>query len=595
MKRIVRLSLLFCLLAGLTVFSSVAAPNPDEGIYGMAQYFPANSEAFVVTRIDEGFIDELDTLSSTITGELLEFGVPKMSLTQAAQLASGMNVHDILAWLGDYAAIAQFPASEELFEGYTPSIYSAVILLDDPVAADEFLTEMLANSGMEREEDGDDIVYTDGYVRFVITPTALHLYFSDEEISLDEGTLLDTDNYRNAISELPFDEYSAGMYVNMEALVTDQIPSADQEVIDTNLGGFAMGFTSVDDTTLIADIVHAPLEYTEYDGSGRVDANFLTNIPDTMSSVMIGSDLSHVITTSINEMNTINERMEGELDVPDVNEPFAEVGIDLQADILDWLTGEYAVFGHVDTIPIVKDTMAYELNLNGRINLGVIADATADPAAAQRLATRLGELLAEAPADDAISMRNDVIAGADVTIISIDTEIDNPLITVGCKEEPAKSPLSYELVLGATDKLFVFATRPLADTVLAGDYASIGSTEAYQNATQYFPPDPTSIWYVDGEGFLYSAVMNPITFLGLMGPQIGCIFEDIVSQLNSDTQATPTPSPTPPPTATPDFQQIDQQVQPLVFAQSLVESASITSTTKDNGVIQVRFALTYNP
>lgn len=593
MKRIVRLGLLFCLLAGLSVFSSIAAPNPDAGIYSMAQYFPATTEAFLVTRIDEAFIEDLDTLSSTIMAGFTDFGIPNMSLTQAAQFATGMDVDEILGWLGDYAAVAQYPASQEMFDGYVPSEYSVVLLLEDPAAADAFLTEVLTD--MSREEDGEHIIFSDGFFKFVMTPTTLTYYFSEEAPSLEDGTLLDSDKYRSAISELPLDDYSAGLYVDLETMVTGQMPQADMEIMDMNLGGYAIGFTSLDDNTLIADIVHAPLEYTEYDGSGRVDAGFLANIPDSMSSVVVGSDLSHVITTSINEMNNIDERMDGELGMPDVNEPFAELGIDLQADILDWLTGDYAIFSHVDTIPIVKDAMAYEFNLNGRVDFGVMADASADPEAAQRLAGRLGELLAQALDDSDFTMRQDVIAGTDVTIISIATQIDNPFVTVECEQEPVKSPLTYELVLGANDEVFVFATRPLADTLLAGDYDGIDSTEAYQSATQYFLPDPTSIWYVDGEGFLYSLGVNPVSFLMLAGPQIGCIYSSIIAQLETGEEATPTPSPTPPPTATPDFQQIDQQVQPLEFAQSLVESASITSTIKDNGVIQVRFALTYNP
>lgn len=592
MRRFLFLGLLI-LLVGLSVYPSFASPNPNDGLYGMAQYFPANTEVFLTTRIDEGFIQEIDDFYVNVAGNLTELGIPSMRLTQLAQFALGMNFDDILGWLGDYGAFAQYsPADDSSM--FAPDLFYGVLLLDDPASADEFLTETL--SGFTRTEVDDTIVFTDEFfLEIVITSSTLEMYFSGFEPSLSEGTLLETDHYQNAVTELPFDVYNMGLYFNADILFTQQIPPEQVEIIDSNLGGVAVGFTIVDDVTLIGDVAHAPLEFNTYDGSGQVEPAFLGNIPDTMTSVVVASDASHVITTSIDSLDMMAEQLDEDSPSTQLESQFAELGIDLQADVLDWMTGDYAVFGDTDLVPIVKDALAFELNLSGRIEMGVISDASADPIAAQRLADRLTTLMMESPQDEDVTIRQDVIGGTGVTVIAINTQMQNPLIQVECNQPPAMSDLSFELVLGATDELFVFATRPLADTLLSGNYQGIDTTSIYQEATQYFLPDPTSIWFTDGEGFAHSVVFNPVAVLTLLGPQIGCIFENIIAQLETEATATPPPTPTPIPSPTPDFNQIDQQVRPLEIVQSLIHSASITSTIKDNGVIQVRFVLTYNP
>ncbi len=589
MKRHLLAPLLICLTLILAIYPVVASPTVDEGLYGMAQYFPSNTDIFVATRIDEDFVDDIDKLALKLTRDFTSYGIPSMPLSQLAQFGLGINVNDMLGWMGDYGAFAQYPNDDPALSGYVPDVYSVVIQLGDFASANEFITENLA--GLERTEIDDKIIFTDGYMEVILTASTMEIYLNGSQPFMTDETLLDTQNYRESVAQLPYDDYNIAMYFNAESLLNRQ-----NFPVESNMGGVAVGFTTVDEATYIIDAAHAPLEYNKYDGSGQVDTTFLSNIPDTMTTVALASDLSHVVSASLDTLDVITSEQRQFSDSPDPDpyEQFAELGIDLQADVLDWMTGEYAVFGDTDLVPIVKDALAFELNLSGRFKFGVVSDASIDPAAAQRLADSLYELLLEAPVDDTVTIRKDVISGVDVTVIAVNQQIVNPLVEVECNQPPAMSDLSFELVLGVTDDLFVFATRPLADTLLSGDYQGIDTTDDYQNASQYFLPDPTSIWYADGEGFVHSVIFNPVIALTIMGPQIGCIFESIVAQLGNEGTATPAPTPTAPPTPTPDFQAIDEQVRPLEMAATLVQSASITSTVTDDGVIQVRFVITLN-
>jgi len=585
MKKLFLLPLLLLLLipSAFPVYSA----THDDGIYSMAQYFPADTLIFATSRIDEAFIQDIDDFYVDLSSGVSELGIPSMPLTQMLQGMTGINPDEILSWLGDYVAVGAYAT------GQFTSTYYAVILLDDPTAVDAYMSDTF--SFLERQEVDETIIYSDTFFTAEIDDTLLKLYLEPLP-EIGDITLLDTQHYSQSVNALPLDEYQIGLYFAAEQLFSDQVPEEQLEIVNPNLGGVAVGMTGVDASTLVADVVHTPLEFTEYDGSGRVNPEFLSNIPDSMTSVMVASDLSHVITAALEEAYAVDERSGGMLQMPDVNEEiFSQVGIDLEADVLSLLTGEYAMFADIELVPIVKDALAYEVNVDGRIHGGVMADASADPEAAQRLVNQLSELMQSAPEDPSVSFRTETIAGTDVTVISTSTEITNPLVEYECNIPPSTTQLNFEFVLGASDEYFVFASRPLADTILSGDYEGVETTAGYQQAEQYFLPDPTSIWYADGEGFVHSVVFNPVSFLFVASPQIGCVFENIVMELDGTPVATPTATPTPAPTATPDFQQIDAQVAPVEYIQNLISSASITSTVTDEGVIMARFAITYNP
>ena len=585
MKRLFVLPLLLILIS--SAFPIYSA-SPDDELYAMAQHFPSDTLIFASMRIDEAFVQDIDNLYVTLSSGVADMGVPSMPLTQLVQGMAGIDANEILSWLGDYVAVGAY--EPQPFR----STYYAVVQLEDASAIDAYISENFPF--LDRQEIDGTIFYSEMFLTVEIDDNFLKLY-TEPLPDLTEVTLLDTPNYTQSVSALPLDAYDMGLYFGAETLFTNQVPEEQLDMIDPNLGGVAVGLTSMDESTLIADVVHTPIENSAYDGSGRVGTDFLNNVPDSMTSVMIAGDLSHVITSAIDEIYAVDERSGGMLMMPaNVNdEIFSQIGVDLEADVLSWLTGEYALFGDIEVVPIVKDALAYELNIDGRIHVGVIADTTTDPASAQQLVTKLSDLMQSTPQDPSVSFRQETIAGTDVTVIAVSTEITNPFVQYECNVEPPTSQLNFEFVLGASDDVFVFATRPLADTVLSGDYQGINTTAGYEQAQQYFLPDPTSIWYTDGEGFVHSVVFNPFSFLFLAGPQVGCIFENIIMQLEGTPETTPTATPTPAPTATPDFQVIDEQVAPIEYIQNLISSASITSTITDDGIIMARFAITYNP
>lgn len=586
-KKFLTVFSLLLLTTVISVLQSYSASVDEDSIYSMAQYFPTDTNIFTVTRFDDEFIDEVDTLYSIISTVLADNNIyiPPDLTDLLSSTVTGLEQEVIQDWLGEYIAIGQTEEAE---------LY-IVFLLDDRESFEAYLSQFYPEDAPA--QFGSTVLYAaDGFV-VEFDGSVMRAMVGDLLPDLDDGTLQDTSNFQNIISALPLEEYAVGMYFNAQRLLTEQVPIDQLEIVNPNIGSVAIGLTSIDEKTMVADVVHVPVESTSYNGSGRISSSFMSNIPDNMANVAVASDLSHLISTSLDELYAIDERSGGMLQMPNVNEEiFSQLGIDLEDDVLSWLIGGYAMFANIDVIPIIKDSLAYELNVNGRINLGVIADAGADPIASARLVNRLDLILQSIARSSELSYRNEVIAGVDVSVIVFDVEIRNPFVRQPCGPSEVTSDISIEFVLGSNNDLFVFATRPLAEMILRGEYQSIDATESYMQAQEYFLPDPTSIWYSTGSGILQNAiVLNPDTSNILVGPAIGCIFEDIVAELNTSLDGTPTVTPTPLPTATPDFQQIDRQVEPLEDIVNLIDSASITSTVTDDGIIMARFAITYNP
>ncbi len=599
MKRWLLVISLIILTLGLSFFSLSAEIDPNtDNLASMAGYYPSDTLFFAATRIDEAYINELDDLLSVITEPLAQFGIPPIGITQALTLGTGFDANAILDWLGGTAAVGIPKVVQETSFGteLLPTEFYVVISLADREMALTFLDENLV--GFERIEADGIVQYRNPALYVQVTQEVM--VFSAVPflpVLAPSESLLDTQSYQDALFELPLDNYNILMYLDMPTLVDAQlqISQVPPNVVKTNISGLAIGFGKIDQTNLVIDLVQLPEDPFMYDGIGQVSREFLQRIPAQASAFMQVSDYTNVYHSFTQFMDDLavsfNEPM---IPSEEFSNQFAQIGINLEADILSWVTGDFVTFSHIDALPIVQDALAYELELNNRFAWGIAMDTTANPEAASRLVSKLTDLMQQAQPSDEIALRTETIAGVEATILEIDAQIQNPFVQVGCNEIPPVEVVSFEILLASNDEVFVFATRPLADAILSGDVQSIADTPSYQQASQYFLPDPTSVWFTTGEGFLYSTALNPIGILTLLGPQIGCVFENILTTFTTPSaDATPTPTPTPPPTPTPNFEEINSAVSVLEYAIQTIQSSSITSTITQNGTIKVRAVLSY--
>jgi hypothetical protein len=155
------------------------------------------------------------------------------------------------------------------------------------------------------------------------------------------------------------------------------------------------------------------------------------------------------------------------------------------------------------------------------------------------------------------------------------------------------------LVLGANDSVFFLMTRGAAEQVLVTG-ATLENDVTFQAAGKYTLPNPTSVWYSNGQGMILTSGVNPVT-IGTMlaltsGPAIGSMFEGIVTDLSNESAVAsgtqPLPTPIPVPVTSPE--QIEQMVRLLEYALETLESGTISATVTDDGVTLLRFVMTIN-
>src|SRR5690606_3532266 len=173
--------------------------------------------------------------------------------------------------------------------------------------------------------------------------------------------------------------------------------------------------------------------------------------------------------------------------------------------------------------------------LSERIDAGLVIEAT-DPARAAGLAASLGQFLTQMTAgQQGISVGSETVAGVETTVLGIEFPVD-PTTT-----------LAIDLLLGASDEIFFLGTRPAVERILTGD-GTLPGNALYNEALALTLPNPTSLWYADGEGLLISTSVGAIVPLALLGPAIGNVFDNIVTELQAEggmiATAVPTATPT---------------------------------------------------
>lgn len=533
--------LLFLVVASLLSLSVLSAGAQSANPAGMAQYFPANTELFFSMRTDDAFVAELDAIFADVLAKIPpELGVPPISLTTGIDLAlaeQGTNLAELRTWLGDSFALgitdlALITDNDPSNDDTALAIFALAI--NDQAAFDAFLQSIGGEEFAQasRTEQDGFIIYTapqtadapvvvaigSDVALIQVNSTALPFGFAD--------SLASNADYQSISDALPAPSYNALGYINLPAFFAGAMESASSSDLEdlaalgfdpTAVGGAAFGMTILDGRTFTMDFAQSiDSQVIDVTALPTVDLEFAGNIPAGAELVMHGTDLSSSLRGMLDAISATAP--EGEPDpVDQLTQGINAIGLDLEADILSWTKGNYAAYVDVDTAAVLAAVAVNNPNFDTLpVDMGILLEAT-DKDAAERLATSLGNTLTGMLAqEETITVSNDTIGDVPVTVISGVIPVDN-------------ASIPFDLTLGANSEAFFFSTRGGAE-FLVGNEPGLNTDPVFNDASQYFLPDPYLVLYTNDTGFL---TVITVPTLALLGPVIQNVFEEIIEELET--------------------------------------------------------------
>jgi hypothetical protein len=587
---------LVLVLAAVLFGALPAAAAPVSDLTNLAQYFPGESSVFVALRTDDAYIQQLDSLWARVASKLPSGVLPpftlKGALDQGVMSLTGSDfATSIRPWLGDVAAFgtAGLPAESS---SQTPYLLAAT--LKDRKGAEAFFDALAAKgtAKVSKSTQGGFTVYSGavGSSGALALSDNLLLLANDRAAitqTLDRSAKLNQSQlFTDTLALLPTNSYDILIYVDSAGILAAQAKTTGTaQPMAAFAGTQVFGLTVQDDRSLIVDIA------TKGNNLGMLNAMGVTmpNITpvDPAFAAYIPADASLVLhSTSIKSLYDVflqaakmssRSSTSGQNFDQQMEQARAAVqqllGLDLDKDIVDWMTGDYAAFVSYNIEGLFKQISGGNMHFETfPAEFGLVVKAT-DPAKAKALSGALGKALVKSGSSDpSVKFSQEKVGGVDAIVIAISIKNNN-------------SQIPLEIVLGANDKVFVIATRKSAESILSGA-PGLDTAASFKEAGKYLLGKPTSVWYMDKNGF---GIIPGFFALAILGPRINRIFNNIVADLQNPGQPTPTPS-----QADIQAEQMEnQQLQLLMSALNLVSSGSITTESVDaNGSSRIRLVLT---
>lgn len=598
-----RLLFFLVLLALLLAAPALAAQTDD--LTSLAQYFPFDTTMFASFRTDDATIAELDAALALVLAKLPEgIAPPDISLQSAlddlARQADLNDFSDFRAWLGDTAAAGRIMEDDPDTAGIEGALFVAQI--SDRAAAEAFWKAILDRPGGQpryRVEEGDAFTL---YAIESDPPTDAGLLFTDDVMLLGvanlpqilltrDAKLAQNDSFRQTLDMLPADSYTGLVYVDLPALAE---VTPNTQIAAALLGQQAIGFTLLDERSLVMDVASRLGDSAMLDNLGvslpalqPVDTAFAANLPaDTSFAIHTGNlkavyeSLVAAARASAEQEGTSPEEFERSL-----NQIAFGVrgltGLDLDEDILSWMTGDFALFASVDSAAL-SDLMMQSMSGEPAVfetlpfSAGLIIEVT-DPDKARALAAGITKALPQLTSqNDDITLAEEQIGGANVTVISAPIEL-----------QPDYN-VPFDLIIGANDAVFVIATREAATaalTSIGGGASGLAGDPAFAEAARYILPNASSVWYMDDDGFSF---FSGFLTLGILGPNIENVFDNIVADLETGAVSTLTPEQIQQRQEEQTRQRQEQMRQTqgiLTFLNSVLNSGTVSTTSVDGGAL----------
>ncbi len=534
------------LLAALSAVTAAQAAGPA----GMARYFPAGTQFFAAIRTDDAYLDTLDGVVGRLAAQLpADLGLPPIGLRDALTMGlaqTGLTYEGIRAWLGDYAALGVLATAPNTPTG-TPVVAVAIAITDQAAAAtfiELALRDTAAAEAPERSEEAGFIIYrpTGGSTGegFIAIGQEVLLIVVGQD-TLPAGGLETATAFTTALGGLPAAGYNIVIYADTAAIVATN-PNAAANLAPLNLRPedlipLVVGFTLLDEDTLAVDAV-LPTAAT-LAMLAPVNSAFAAVVPAEFSLVALGGRLDAALNQALDVVALASQNS----DNPVTRQQLADLfrgftTIDLDTEVLAWLTGDFALMADVDMRPVLEQAQAGNVPSGLPLAFGLVFDVRANSAAARSFVDKAGALLLREARRNPSPVTFSVGEVAGVPAV----------IAAGVPLEDAGT---IDLVLAASETLLVLADRATAETILSGDYAGLDTTAAAQGARPYFLPDPALILYTDGAAY-----------------------GDLIALAGATTLAVPA-----------NANDQNQALEALQFGYALFDSSSVTVSLVDGGLL----------
>jgi hypothetical protein len=576
---------LMLLLSVMLLLTALAVPvtaTPIADLTALARYFPDKTLFFASVRTDDGFFSEIDSIVTIVRDHMPDVGIPSETVEQMLDRALSENpnldgtfAEAVRPWLGNTAAVG-FPSLNALVDDDPFNNLSDPVLIaaevTDRAAAEAFFDQLMPDDAevnieqtseytliTPRDSDQHGAVYISGDVLLVTNDAAL---LPQDTVT---ATLRDAEDFNNSLSYLPESDYNAIFYINLPELLR-KIPATALEPEQASLlsslssivdavGGQVWAATILDGRSLTLDAVQPITDPSVYEALGitvptsatPISFDFARFIPAGTPLVIQGTDLQTVYNSAISSF-TAAMRMQSEM-MPGGAEDFEEqmqqglaqleftiramTGLDLQDDILSWMTGNYAFA--LGFSPALEDlSPASRMPSSFPVDFSLLIEAT-DPDAAQAFVDGLRIGLFELTSSD-FALTEETFGDVTAQVITLSPSDDMPF------------PL--QIVFGASDEVFAIGTPRFAEAAFnPGD--GLADDPSYVEMQSFALDTPSTLYYVAGEG------LTPLVNALVATRSVNARDEDAINSL---------------------FR--------------LLSSGSISSVVMENGTTLYRFALT---
>jgi hypothetical protein len=509
-KRTQLTGLLAALLLAL-ILPLAPASAQTETAGELAAYYPADTMLYVDLRIDDDYVAELDAIVGRLVAQIEAtplapalFGMPvtvSAAIEELALFATGRDYgEEIRPWLGDRVA---FGLLGGLAAGEPENVLVSAPITDEDAAREFIQSQMVGDTGWTRSREGEFIVYEhpDTFANPIIGLGADMVFLATDRalLPLDgppASSLAASERFQETVALLPAQAYNILLYGDIAALMRDSmgpgaLSGAELELLAA-AGYAAIGGAILDGRALTIDIAQAADEAILSDLT-PVNPAFLAHVPADAAFVLHGTDVRGLYDSTLDNLRGLVGEEAFDQQLVQFEQLFSILtGLDMQADVLSWLGGDFALFLSYDVPePGAPSTFSAPLFPDEDIPLsfgfGLVIEAV-DPASAARVVAGLEGLLTQfltgAPG---VAVERQTLAGAEAVVLVIDAD-------------PPELIVPLEIAIAANDEVFVVATLDAAFAALEGS-GGLDTDAHFSEAGRYLLDGATSVWYAGPGAF----------------------------------------------------------------------------------------------
>lgn len=542
-------------LLGLADTGSVRADAPAvSDLVALARYYPTETPLFATFDTSEQLFDDLDGLLAvlrTSIPDLIPSDVNAGDLVD--ELSGGGFASMIRPWLGDRVGVGVLDV--ESVSDSQPSVLVAIEITGREAARAFLDTSMSNASSRYTESEVRD------YTLFVDTSFQQMHYLLGEDVlfisndldylettlsSGDFARLSDNASFHETFGLLPEQSYYGLAYMNTSAVIgsealdefSDDSPmmAVYQSLAEADIHQ-SFGMTILDGRTLTIDYANNVGSYEAFAslllGEGGtfpdpsayppVDLGFASHLSARSQLVIQGSGLGAQISGFFDTMsmygNIFQQMMNDEFfrygmgmgSVPFLDSDWGGLaqgwttvtfagltGLNLNADVLSWMTGDYAMF---------LDLIAVESDLTLSLDMGFITRNT-DSAAANNVLSKI----TSAAERYGLVNTTETHGSGSALVLPQPVRILFPPDFMVSKDVIDATP-ELDVMVGVSEDVFVAGSRPGVEYALNPSGESLADTAAFASAVEsLFLPGSQAVFYIG-----FDALADALRETGLAG------------------------------------------------------------------------------